>query len=73
MNVNTDFRDLLRGLNKTHSKYLVIGAYAVVHYTFPRDTKDLDVWISTDSENIENVWQALVEFGAPMDQITEMI
>jgi len=51
----------------------VIGAYAVVHYTFPRDTKDLDVWISTDSENIENVWQALVEFGAPMDQITEMI
>lgn len=66
MFVNSDFSDLLRIFNDNHVRYLVIGGYAVVQYAEPRFTKDLDVWISTDSANAESVYNALLEFGAPL-------
>jgi len=43
---------------------LVVGGYAVMKYTEPRFTKDLDLWISTDQENAKAVFEALKEFGA---------
>ncbi len=70
MFVNSDFSDLLQIFNANNVRYLVIGGYAVVQYAEPRYTKDLDVWISTDSENAESVYKALVEFGAPLSELT---
>ncbi len=69
MFVNSDFSDLLRIFNDNNVRYLVIGGYAVVQYAEPRYTKDLDVWISTDSKNAESVYKALVEFGAPISEL----
>ena len=37
----------------------------------PRFTKDLDVWISTDTRNAAAVYKALKEFGAPLAGLTE--
>lgn len=70
MFVNSDFSDLLRIFNDHNVKYLVIGGYAVVQYAEPRFTKDLDLMISTDSENAEAVYRALKEFGAPLAGLT---
>jgi predicted nucleotidyltransferase len=70
MFVNSDFSDLLRIFNDNNVKYLVIGGYAVVQYAEPRFTKDLDVWISTDSTNAEAVYISLCEFGAPLTGLT---
>jgi hypothetical protein len=70
MFVNSDFSDLLRIFNARNVKYLVIGGYAVVQYTEPRFTKDLDVLISTDTANAEAVYEALREFGAPLTDLT---
>jgi predicted nucleotidyltransferase len=70
MFVNSDFSDLLRIFNAHNVKYLVIGGYAVVQYTEPRFTKDLDVLISTDAANAEAVYAALHEFGAPLTDLT---
>jgi len=70
MFVNSDFSDLLRIFNARNVKYLVIGGYAVVQYTEPRFTKDLDVLISTDTANAEAVYEALHEFGAPLTDLT---
>ena len=70
MNLNSDFKELLRILNAAGARYLVVGGYAVIEYTEPRYTKDLDVWISTDRENAERVYLALKEFGAPLTNIT---
>jgi len=70
MFVNSDFSDLLRIFNANHVRYLVIGGYAVVQYAEPRFTKDLDLWISTDSANAEAVYKALKEFGAPLTDLT---
>jgi len=70
MFVNSDFSDLLRIFNANHVRYLVIGGYAVVQYTEPRFTKDLDIWISTDSANAKAVYNALKEFGAPLTDLS---
>ena len=70
MFVNSDFSDLLRIFNDNNVRYLVIGGYAVVQYAEPRFTKDLDIWISTDSTNAQSVYTALHEFGAPLAGLT---
>ncbi|MBK8902878.1 MAG: nucleotidyltransferase [Anaerolineaceae bacterium] len=67
MFVNSDFSDLLNLFKTNHVKYMVIGGYAVVQYTEPRFTKDLDLWISTHPDNAEAVFNALKEFGAPLE------
>jgi hypothetical protein len=71
MFVNSDFTDLLRLFNDNRVQYLVIGGYAVVQYAEPRYTKDLDLWISTDTTNAKAVYKALREFGAPLIGLTE--
>ena len=70
MFVNADFSDLLNLFKANHVKYLVIGGYAVVQYTEPRFTKDLDLWVSTQPDNAEAVFKALKEFGAPLENMT---
>ncbi|MDP2982630.1 MAG: hypothetical protein Q8O92_04795 [Candidatus Latescibacter sp.] len=47
-------------------RYLIVGGYAVMKYSEPRFTKDLDVWIATDPDNANSVYEALKEFGAPL-------
>lgn len=61
-----DFKKLLRAFSEKQIDYLIVGGYAVMIYTEPRFTKDLDVWIRNSPENAVKVYQALVEFGAPL-------
>lgn len=70
MLTSPDFKDLLNILEKHKVRYLVVGGYAVMKYTEPRFTKDLDLWISTDEENSKAVFAALKEFGAPLKDLT---
>lgn len=56
--MNSDFNDLLRCFNDSGGEYLVIGGYAVIEYTEPRYTKDLDVWVRASPENAASVYQA---------------
>ncbi len=70
MLTSSDFKDLLRLLEKHNARYMVIGGYAVMKYSEPRYTKDLDLLISTDNENAEAVFNALKEFGAPLENLT---
>jgi hypothetical protein len=70
MSVNSDFKDLLNLFNDYHVKYLIIGGYAVIKYTEPRYTKNLDLWIRANAKNAHAVFQALREFGAPLTGLT---
>ena len=45
MEISSGFEDLFKVLNANKVKYLVVGAHAVIFYTQPRFTKDMDVWI----------------------------
>lgn len=49
---------------------MIVGAYAVMNYTEPRYTKDLDVWIEPSQVNAERVFKALADFGAPLESVT---
>jgi hypothetical protein len=70
MSANPDFSDLFSTLNAESVEYLVIGAHAVMYYTEPRFTKDIDVWVRPTRENAERVCRALARFGAPMMDVT---
>jgi hypothetical protein len=48
----------------------VIGGYAVMLYTEPRYTKDLDIWAEASEENAIKVFRALAAFGAPQKGLT---
>jgi hypothetical protein len=69
MLTDPDFKELLSILEKHKVRYLVVGGYAVMKYTEPRFTKDLDLWIATDPANAEAVFVALKEFGAPLKDL----
>jgi hypothetical protein len=71
MFVNSDFTDLLKLFNDNNVRYLVIGGYAFIQYAEPRFTKDLDLWISTETNNAAAVYKALKLFGAPLAGLTE--
>ncbi len=69
MSANSNFKDLLSALNACGAKYLVVGGYAVMLYTEPRFTKDLDIWIEASPDNAARVYRALAGFGAPLSGI----
>ncbi len=66
MPANRDFKDLLNALNAESAEYLIVGAHAVIAYTEPRFTKDLDILVRPDPGNTQKVFRALMKFGAPM-------
>ena len=70
MLTSPDFKELLKIFEKHRLRYLVVGGYAVMKYTEPRFTKDLDVFIATDPDNAHSVYAALKEFGAPLQNLT---
>lgn len=66
MLLSSDFEDLFKILNDHKVRYLVVGGYAVIYYTQPRYTKDIDIWIIPEINDVEKVYSALAHFGAPL-------
>lgn len=70
MLLNSDFKELLRLFEKHRVRYLIVGGYAVMKYSEPRFTNDIDFWIAVDPENARAVFTALKEFGAPLTDLS---
>lgn len=68
--VSRDYENPFRVLNAHKIKYLVVGAHAVIYYTKPRFTKDIDIWIPPDLNDPKMVYVALKKFGAPLKGIS---
>lgn len=69
--MNPDFKEILSTFNEHKVRYLVVGAYAVMKYSEPRYTKDLDIWVEASEDNSKRVFSALNEFGAPVGDLSE--
>ncbi len=69
--MNSDFKDLLRTFAEEEVEYLIVGAYAVIHHSQPRYTKDLDIWIRPNAKNVHRVARAFARFGIPLIEVTE--
>jgi hypothetical protein len=61
-----NFKDLLLLLNNCQVEFPIVGGYAVMRYSEPRFTKDLDIWVGHSAANSGKVFAALSRFGAPL-------
>lgn len=61
--LSQDFREFIQLLNNNEVKYLIVGGYAVAVHGHPRYTKDLDIWIYAESQNVGRLLEALKQFG----------
>lgn len=52
MNIQPDFKELLRLLEENNVQYMIIGGYAVAFHGFPRFTQDIDVFYKNSDDNI---------------------
>ena len=50
-----DFRDLLEAFVASGVEFVLIGGYAVIFHGRPRATKDLDILVGTEGENLERL------------------
>jgi hypothetical protein len=64
MPLNKGLREFVELLNSNRVEYLVVGAFAVAWYGYPRFSADLDIFIRPDSSNGERMLGALgIEAG----------
>ncbi len=66
-----DFKDFLSLCLSHEVRFLVIGGYAVVHYSRPRYTGDLDLWIDASPDNAARIVAVLRDFGFSGDEVSE--
>ena len=64
------FKEFLKLLNDHGVRYLLVGGYAVGFHGYPRGTKDLDIWVSPDPVNAEQLTKAVREFGFDLSEVT---
>ena len=65
-----DFSDFLSLCLSHEVRFMVIGGYAVVHYSRPRYTGDLDIWVDASLPNAERIVTVLNEFGLTGPDVT---
>jgi hypothetical protein len=67
MKIPRDFVEMLAVFADAGVRYMIVGGYAVGLHARPRTTKDIDVWLASDRDNITKACAALRRFGAPPD------
>ncbi|MBI5595585.1 MAG: hypothetical protein HY928_05785 [Elusimicrobia bacterium] len=63
MTIERDFRDFLKALIGRDARFVLVGAFEVIHQGFVRTTGDMDVWVYPDADNADRVVAALADFG----------
>jgi len=60
-----DFEDILDLFHRHEVRYLIVGGLAFIFHAKPRYTKDIDLWIDAEPDNVGRANRALTEFGSP--------
>ncbi|KPJ88757.1 MAG: hypothetical protein AMS17_04320 [Spirochaetes bacterium DG_61] len=63
MDVQKDFKELLKLFDEHHVEYMIVGGYALAFHGAPRYTGDMDIYVKPDIENGYRVMAALEDFG----------
>lgn len=63
-----DIEEFFYLLFKYNVKYLIVGAQAVIYYGYSRLTGDIDIFYSSEDEDLEKIFSVLKEFwkGEPL-------
>ena len=70
--LNEDYKDMLQSLLDNEVKFLIVGAYALAAYGYPRATGDFDIWVETSPENSKKILSSLISFGSSTSGLTEI-
>ena len=70
MEIQQDFRDLLKCFGDHGVEFIIVGGYALAFHGAPRFTGDLDLLIRPSAENARRVLSALGEFGFSFPNLT---
>lgn len=63
LKLNRDFQELVECFVRNEVRFLIVGGWALAAHGHPRLTKDLDIWVWTESSNAAAVIASLEEFG----------
>lgn len=69
--LNEDYKEMLQTLSDNEVKFLIVGAYALAAYGYPRATGDFDIWVEASAENSKKILSSLADFGVPLSGLTE--
>jgi len=69
--LNDDYREMLQILLGNEVRFLIIGAYALGAYGYPRATGDFDIWVEPETVNSQRIFSSLAEFGAMLSGISD--
>jgi hypothetical protein len=67
--LNVDYKDIVQNLLHHQVKFLIVGAYAMGAYGYPRATGDFDIWVEPSTANARHVYDAVQAFGTPVTDI----
>ncbi len=70
MEMQQDFKELLKLFNKNNVEYAIVGAYALAFHGCPRYTGDLDILVKPDSNNAKKIIESIKEFGFESLELT---
>ncbi len=70
MEVQEDYRELLKSLNAHDVEYVIVGAYALAYHGAPRFTGDLDILVRPTEKNAGRVILALKDFGFEFQELS---
>lgn len=65
-----DYLDMLHALSDAGVDFLLVGAHARAVHGTPRATGDLDIWVRREALNAQRVYKALMDFGAPLAELS---
>ena len=68
--LNPNFVEMLRELSAAGADFLIVGGHALAAHGFVRSTLDFDIWVRPTVENAGRVYRAVVQFGAPLHDLT---
>ena len=64
MDTVQDFEDILALFAEHRVRYLIVGGLAFIFHAKPRYTKDIDLWVDSDHDNVRRANRALRDFGS---------
>ena len=69
--LNQDYKEMLSLLLESKVDFILVGAYALAAYGFPRATADIDIFVKPNPENAAVIIKTLKKFGAPLENISQ--
>jgi hypothetical protein len=72
MEIPSDLIELLSAFADAGVRYLLVGGHAVAAHGKPRSTKDVDLGLEPDPENIARTCLGLANFGMPAEIVAAL-